>query len=125
MVEKACSSTVSLAHDESVSRKGMPYWIGLGWQGYWVIKPSLMGSPESWMQLPGLDPEKVVLSSVFESGIGLSALIRLAARFNTTSHGFGTTAFFDDGLGVAQSGGQLASLEERQEESIWNQLYSD
>ncbi|MEX0326998.1 MAG: o-succinylbenzoate synthase [Puniceicoccaceae bacterium] len=117
MVAVAANSPVPLALDESLSRMGLSEWLDNGWPGFWIIKPSLMGNPDQWRQSLGTVHERVVLSSVFETGIGLGKLAALAARINDRDHGFGTEAYFEDTFGIGSPGND-------QETRIWNHLPS-
>ena len=65
-----------------------------------VLKPSLIGSYSSILELcriAGLDNVNIVLSSTFESSIGLRAIINLAAGLNLypTAIGIDTYKWFD------------------------------
>jgi O-succinylbenzoate synthase len=116
---------ILLALDESLSRHGLEEWIEAGWPGYWIIKPSLQGLPDGWLQQLSFARDKVVLSSVFESGIGMSALIAIAAGFPGKDHGLGTQAFFRDSFGVSQTGSTLKALDKQEQDILWNRLSSD
>ena len=116
LVALAASSPVPLALDESLSRNGLDAWLQSGWPGFWVVKPSLMGDPGHWRQALEACRDRVIVSSVFETGIGLGRLSALAAGLNERDHGFGTGAFFGDAFGSDPDPGQ--------EKRIWNHLPS-
>jgi O-succinylbenzoate synthase len=122
LLREANASPVALALDESLIEGRVTDWADQHWPGYWVVKPSLMGDPENWLPIVQEAPDRVVLSSTFETGIGLSALIRLAARFPGIDHGLGTQAYFDDGFGVPEKNSQLYPLDQEQQEAIWTRL---
>jgi O-succinylbenzoate synthase len=122
MLRHGESSPVPLALDESLAKGGLHDWLKRGWPGYWVVKPTLFGPSLDWMDALGRHHSKVVLSSVFETGIGLSNLIRLAQEFPETDHGFGTQAYFDDDLGVPQNGAEMTALDTNQQEELWRRL---
>lgn len=115
-------SPLPFALDESLQARGIENWLQLGWPGYWVVKPSVMGNPENWINALGSHVDRVVLSSVFETGIGLSALVRLASRFPGNDHGLGTQAAFTDDMGTRQEGATLGTLTHAEEEALWNKL---
>lgn len=117
MVSEAVNSPVPFALDESLSRMGLAEWLDRGWPGFWIIKPSLLGNPEHWQVALGTVRERVILSSVFETGIGLGKLAALATSINDRDHGFGTEAFFEDTFGFGKP-------EHEQETRIWNHLPS-
>ncbi len=121
MLSIAGESPVPLALDESLSRSVIQTWIDSDWPGYWIIKPSLQGDPTKWCSILK-DPDKVILSSAFETGIGLTSILRLAARFQANDHGLGTGAYFDDKLGISARRSSLTPLPIEQMESIWNNL---
>lgn len=115
-------SKVPMALDESLHSGQLTDWVARHWPGYWVIKPSLMGHPDRWQDLLANRAGRVVLSSAFETGIGLSALVRLATAFPGVDHGLGTQAFFNDDLGLPESGSRLRALRPEEAEAIWNRL---
>ena len=121
-VEKANRSPVPLALDESLNPESLPRWIASQWPGYFVLKPSLCADPASWLPLLTPFPERVVLSTALESGIGLSAITRLAAQFTFTDHGLGIGTFFNDPFGLPQENGRVRPLSPAEQETIWNLL---
>lgn len=122
MLRRAEASPVTLALDESLNGGGVTEWLERGWPGYWIIKPTLLGDPSNWRKALFPFKSKVVLSSVFETGIGLSRLIQLARDFPDTDHGLGTQAFFGDDFGVPQQGAVLTALTIEQQEDLWKRL---
>jgi O-succinylbenzoate synthase len=125
MLREANASPIALALDESLSDNAIAEWADLHWPGYWIIKPSVLGPPDYW--LPPIAPykDKIVLSSCFETGIGMSALIRMAGQFPGIDHGLGTQAYFDDAFGVSQTGSILTALTLLQQEDLWKSLPED
>lgn len=111
-----------LALDESLSGGGLREWAQLGWPGYWVVKPSLLGRPENWTGLLACHRDRVVLSSAFETGIGLNALLRLAAGFPGTDHGLGTQAHFIDQWRAPQTGARVDPLPRETMDALWKTL---
>ena len=122
VLRRAEASPVPLALDESLAEGRLADWLERGWPGYWVIKPTLLGLSHVWVDALREHRSKVVLSSVFETGIGLSRLIRLAQEFPGIDHGLGTQDYFDDDLGVPQSGAELTALDPQQQEELWKRL---
>lgn len=112
-----------LALDESLHGEGMlGWWLERKWDGFWIIKPSLSGAVENW--LPPLKEAKasVILSSAFETGIGLSAIIQLCQHFREIRHGLGTQSYFSEDFGLPQEGSRLNSLTHKQTTDLWNLL---
>nr|WP_238710657.1 enolase C-terminal domain-like protein [Oceanipulchritudo coccoides] len=122
MLRQAESSPVPLALDESLAGAGLVDWLDKGWTGYWVIKPTILEDPEVWWKRLLDAKSRVVISSVFETGIGLSSLIHLAQAFPETDHGLRTQAFFDDDFGVPQQGPVLNALTIEEQEDLWKRL---
>jgi len=80
----APSSPVPLALDEGclrLSHQGK--LLSNPWAGFYVIKPSLYSSWKEIEELIRRSPDRVVLSTCFESPFGYEAIIRLAARAKT------------------------------------------
>jgi O-succinylbenzoate synthase len=115
-------SHIPMALDESISRGGMATWIEAAWSGFWIIKPSLLGHADNWMTQLSFARDKTILSSAFETGIGLSALVSLANLFPGADHGLGTADYFEDEFGPAFSGAGVTGLDLQQQETIWNRL---
>ncbi len=77
----AVESPVPLALDESISRMGgIKKLLFLEGSLFYVIKPSLFSDWTSILSLIQKKPDRVVLSTVYESPFGYEALIRLACR---------------------------------------------
>ncbi len=121
-IETAIRSPVPLALDESLNPESLPRWAASQWPGFYVIKPSLCGDPASWLRFLLTQSERVVLSSAFESGIGLSAIARLAAHFRFTDHGLGIGSFFRDPFGLRGEQGRVRPLSSQEQENLWKQL---
>lgn len=124
LVEIATRSPVPLALDESLSEDGIAKWLDLRWPGYWIVKPSLCGIP-IWMdQLRGVQ-NRIVISSAFETAVGINHLLGIANAYPDTVHGLGTGAFFNDALSHPSSGGHLHQQESTQLNTLWKSLLKD
>ncbi len=110
-----------IALDESVNNP-VKWREWKDWPGVLVIKPSLFGIPE-WL---ASSPDRVVLSSAFETEIGFSHLLRLAESYRPKHPvGFGTARF--TGLSRECQGAQLHSriITRSQIESTWDKAGED
>ncbi|MEO0866931.1 MAG: o-succinylbenzoate synthase [Cyanobacteria bacterium J06642_11] len=68
-----------IALDESIaSLEQLKAHFHRGWEGIYVIKASIMGSPQRLQHFYHKYPIDLVISSVFETAVGRQALIRLA-----------------------------------------------
>jgi o-succinylbenzoate synthase len=124
LVDIAQKSPVPLALDESLSESGIGQWMDLHWPGYWIVKPSLCGIP-TWMDLLQKVQKRVVISSAFETAVGLNHLLHIAQAYPDTAHGLGTGSFFNDALGLPSSGGHLHQQDSTQLSTIWTSLLND
>jgi len=120
LLKQAEQAPVPLALDESLQAGSLDEWININWPGFYIIKPSLFGHPERWVRQLRPVSDRVILSSVFETGIGLSAILQLAGEFPARDHGLGTVSYFEDGLGVHVDGNRLRPLSEKEKELVWN-----
>jgi O-succinylbenzoate synthase len=118
-----------VALDESVTgAREVEQWIGAGWPGVFVIKPSLLGG-DAELALAKLKAAKakVVFSSALETGIGAQAALRMAFAFGgeTRALGFGVWPLFED---ARFDGPHLApfiraeDVERINPEAVWNAL---
>ena len=77
MFEMAMDSPVPLALDESIIEIGCMQKVNrINWNGYFVIKPSLLKDWSGTIDFIRENPIKSVLSTVFESSFGYEALAR-------------------------------------------------
>jgi O-succinylbenzoate synthase len=125
LCEEARRWPVPLALDEQLNGPGLRGWTRLEWPGYWIIKPSLSGDPRLWVPQLAIHKDRVVLSSAFETGVGLTALLRLAQSFDGCVHGLGTQAWFDDGWRAPPQGCRVGPLAATAIESLWRSLSSN
>jgi len=90
-----------LALDESlVGGDAVDHWLGLGWPGIFVLKPSLLGgAAESLARLEKAASDRVVFSSALETAVGARAALRTAFAWpgKTRALGFGVWPLFADG----------------------------
>lgn len=71
------------------------------WAGFFIIKPSLIGDINRFKKLREKCKQPIVYSSIFETGIGSNAILKIAASDakNNYTIGFGTNSFFlEDGF---------------------------
>ncbi|ATC65373.1 o-succinylbenzoate synthase [Nibricoccus aquaticus] len=117
-----------VALDESVTgMREVERWIGAGWPGFFVIKPSLLGDAESALEKLKAAKAKVIFSSALETGIGAREALRVAFEFGgeTRALGFGVWPLFED---ARFDGPHLApfiraeDVERMNPEAIWNAL---
>ncbi len=94
-----------IALDESaITLRQMNAVYSNGWRGIFVIKPSIAGSPSEIRRFCR-KPVDVVFSSVFETDVGRTAALRIAAEFNSKQDralGFGVDRWLDDNFDVNQ-----------------------
>jgi o-succinylbenzoate synthase len=101
LIQLSKISKIPIAVDESIrSKDDVELIIELSNIQYFVLKPSIMGSLESAIDLIKLIEAKnckAILSSVFESSIGKSALVFLASLVNSSSaHGLAPGAYLNN-----------------------------
>ncbi|WP_375512077.1 o-succinylbenzoate synthase [uncultured Nostoc sp.] len=111
MLELSLSYETAIAIDESVATLGqLAACFQQGWQGIFVIKPGIVGSPSRLRKFCHQHKIDTVFSSVFETAIGRLAALRLAAELsrNNRAVGFGIDHFFEQ--------------EETWVKSLWNDL---
>ncbi len=93
----ACYFT-PIALDESVATlTQMQTCYQQGWRGIFVVKPSIVGSPQSLRQFCQAHKIDAVFSSVFETAVGRQAALKLAAQLsiNNRAVGFGVASWFE------------------------------
>ncbi|MGI0485101.1 o-succinylbenzoate synthase [Pantanalinema rosaneae CENA516] len=99
MQQLAANYATPIALDESISTlTHLQACYHHGWQGIYVIKPAIVGSPAQLRQFCQHHPIDAVFSSVFETAIGRLAGLHLAAEFGNRDRamGYGTTHWFPD-----------------------------
>ena len=127
MAGYARSFGVPLALDESLHGAGGLRWLKPGaWSGPLVVKPALAGDCGALIEQLRPVAAQVVLSSVFETAIGLENTLRLADQLPELNRviGFDTFVAFVDTLGFLKSASVIGAAERAQfdPETIWKQL---
>lgn len=73
---------VKIALDESlVGASDVARWLSAEWQGVWIIKPSLLGSPSPTLAALANARADVVFGSALESSVGARGGLRLAFQW--------------------------------------------
>jgi o-succinylbenzoate synthase len=88
-----------IALDESLAVDGdVTRWLGRGWPGVFVIKPTLLRDPEGVVAALARARAGVVFSSALETAVGARAALRLAVDWKGERRalGFGVGPLFQD-----------------------------
>ena len=117
-----------LALDESVASDGdVERWLGAGWRGVFVAKPSLLGDVAGTLEKFARAKATVVFSSALETAAGAKAALRVAFAWagEPRALGFGVWPLFAD----ARFDGPAAApflrwedVERINPEAVWNAL---
>lgn len=125
MAGYAESFGVPIALDESLNGADASKWL-TEWDGPLVVKPALMGDVRELVECLHPMAERVVLSSVFETAVGLENALRIADQLpdHNSAIGFDTLEAFGDSLAVLKSAPTLNAPERARitPETIWKQL---
>jgi len=117
-----------LALDESLVGDGdVERWLGAGWPGVYVIKPSLCADPGAVLARLVAAKAAVVFSSALETGLGARAALAWVFRWSgpVRALGFGVWPLFAD---ARFDGPALAPFIRREDvmriepEAVWNAL---
>ncbi|KXU37627.1 hypothetical protein AXK12_01425 [Cephaloticoccus capnophilus] len=125
-----------LALDESVSSDGeLRRWLGCGWQGVYVVKPTLLADPAAVLGELARAEARVVFSSALETAVGAKAALRWAFAWQGQQGDGGAGERYALGFGVyplfrdAVFNGPRAvpflrweDVEGIDEEGLWNAL---
>ena len=117
---------VPVALDESIAADGdFERWLGLGWQGIFVVKPALLGDPRSVLARLQVAKSNVVFSSALETGIGAREALRTAFAWQGTTRalGFGVWPLFADATFNGPSAVPMIRIEDVERinpEDLWN-----
>jgi O-succinylbenzoate synthase len=88
-----------IALDESlVAAADVERWLGVGWPGWFIVKPSLLGDPHGVLSRLAAAHATVVFSSALETAIGARAALRCAFSWaaEPKALGFGVWPLFQD-----------------------------
>jgi O-succinylbenzoate synthase len=81
----------TLALDESVvGETDLERWVGMGWPGVFVIKPTLWGDPRRLISMVKKDALDVVISTALETTIGAKSVLRVAFELGEKARPLGT-----------------------------------
>lgn len=117
-----------LALDESLIGEGdVERWIGAGWPGVYVVKPSLLGDVAGALARLEKAKANVVFSSALETAVGARAALRAAFAWNgeRRAAGFGVWPLFADARcdgPIAAPFIRLEDVERIDVEAVWNAL---
>ena len=104
MIKLNAEYVTDIALDESVSTLSkLEQCYHQGWQGIYVIKAAIAGSPQRLRKICQEYAIDLVFSSVFETEIGRKAVLKLAKELSSPQRalGMGVTSWFDgDVLGI-------------------------
>lgn len=117
-----------IALDESLAGDGdVERWIGAGWRGVWVVKPSLLGDVARTLARLEKAKASVVFSSALETAVGARAALQWAFGWKGEARalGFGVWPRFQD----ARCDGpyaapfiRVADLDRIDAEAVWNAI---
>jgi O-succinylbenzoate synthase len=115
-----------IALDESIaSNADIERWVGAGWRGVFVVKPSLLGDVDGAVAKLNKAKAAVVFSSALETAVGAKAALRVAFawRGEPRALGFGVWPLFVD----TRCDGPMAvpflrreDVERLNAEAVWN-----
>lgn len=116
----------AIALDESIAGDGdVERWVGAGWRGVFVVKPSLLGDVDGAVAKLSKAKAAVVFSSALETAVGAKAALRVAFawRGEPRALGFGVWPLFVD----TRCDGPMAvpflrreDVERLNAEAVWN-----
>lgn len=117
------ASGLPIALDESLQGDGVRWLEPGAWDGPLVIKPALMGDANRLHARIEPLASHLVLSSVFETAVGVANVLTLAASLPDLGRplGFDTAGAFDDHLSLPTAGAWL-SLSDYNAELLWETL---
>ena len=106
MAECSAKYKIPIALDESLNGSNGKQWLDSeNWAGLFVIKPSALGSTEFLKHCLSKIGSRCILSSSFETSIGLATCLELASSLNENCFALGcdTQAIFADDYSLNQS----------------------
>jgi O-succinylbenzoate synthase len=122
----AADYPVPIALDESLAdARDIERWLGLGWKGHFVVKPSLLGDARAALGKLAEAHARVVFSSALETAIGAQAALRLAFAWpgKMSALGFGVWPLFADARFDGPSAAPFIRAEDVERinpEDLWN-----
>lgn len=114
--------------DESIAGDGdIERWVGAGWPGVFVVKPSLLGDVPGAMDRLTKAKASVVFSSALETAVGAKAALRVAFHWpgEARALGFGVWPLFADARFDGPFAAPFVSWEDvgrLDGETVWNAL---
>lgn len=117
-----------IALDESLVGAGdVARWVGAGWRGVFVVKPSLLGDATGALAKLAAAKANVVFSSALETAVGARTALRCALQWEGGARalGFGVWPLFADGRFDGPAAAPFARAEDvarLNPEAIWNAL---
>lgn len=117
-----------LALDESmVGEDDVTRWIGSGWRGWYVIKPTLLGNLPDALEQLGRAKATVVFSSALETAVGARAALQEAFAWpgEPKALGFGVWPLFSDSRfdgPMAMAALHVDDVTRLNPEAVWNAL---
>jgi len=117
-----------VALDESLVAEGdVDRWLGAGWPGVYVVKPSLFGDASGVLARLAKAKAAVCFSSAFETAIGARTSLRAAFNWSGESRalGFGVWPLFEDARFNGPSATPFlrwADVERINPEAVWTAL---
>jgi O-succinylbenzoate synthase len=117
-----------IALDESLVGEGdVERWIGAGWPGIYVVKPSLIGDAAGAIARLGKAKAAVVFSSALETAVGARAALRAAFAWpgEPRALGFGVWPLFADARFDGPQTAPFLRVEDVERinvEAVWNAL---
>jgi o-succinylbenzoate synthase len=117
-----------IALDESLVGDGdVERWLGNGWPGWYVVKPSLLGDAAAALDRMRKAQATVVFSSALETAVGARAALRVAFAWTGEAKalGFGVWPLFVDGRFDGPSAApflRATDIERLNAEELWNAL---
>ena len=118
MEELSAKYEIPIALDESLNGASGRQWLNQdNWAGFFVIKPSVLGPIDFLKNCFSRLGSRCILSSSFETSIGLGHCLELASAFenNSFSLGFDTQAAFLDNYSLNQSLSSVSLLQVKQQ----------
>lgn len=117
-----------LALDESIANEDdIERWVGAGWRGVFVVKPSLLGDVAGAVEKLSRAKASVVFSSALETAVGAKAALRVAFGWEGEPRalGFGVWPLFADARFDGPAAAPFIRAEDVERidpEAVWNAL---